>query len=60
MDTATDVFMVLDIGTCGYEVYVRFANGAIVTQQGFKDEAAARAWAREKAPGATEVVRRSP
>jgi hypothetical protein len=60
MDTATDVFMVLDVGAGGYEVYIRFANGAILTQQGFEDEAAARAWAREKVPGATEVVRRVP
>jgi hypothetical protein len=38
MDTATDVFMVLDIGAGDYEVYIRFATGAILMKQGFKDD----------------------
>jgi hypothetical protein len=57
MDTATDVFMILYVGSSGYEVHVRFASGAILTERGFKDAAAAREWVAKHAPNAKAVDR---
>ena len=60
MDTATDVFMILYVGSSGYEAHVRFAAGGILSGCGFKDEASAREWVAKHAPNAKQAVDRLP
>ena len=60
MNTAADVFIIVYVGSGGYEVHVRFASGAILTERGFKDATAAREWVAKHAPNAKQAVDRLP
>jgi hypothetical protein len=60
MVTATNVFMILYVGSSGYEAHVRLAAGGVLTGHGFKDEASAREWVAKHAPNAKQAVDRLP
>jgi hypothetical protein len=53
----TDTFQIVNRGAAGYAVEIRLRCGGAVTGQGFKVEAAARAWVAKHAPDADEIVR---
>jgi hypothetical protein len=57
METQPDTFRIRYVRSGRYEVQLQSAVTGVQTKPGFKDEAAARNWVAEHAPGAKEVIR---